>query len=324
MLSDSTWEAIRLWLVTTGLRLFLILVLAWIASRILSFGIKRFRKEMSERHPGGEVAKRLDTLTGIMRAAGLVLIFTVAGMVVLSQLGVKLGPMIAAAGVGGLAIGFGAQSLVRDIISGFFILVEDQVRVGDIASINGQGGQVEAVTLRHIRLRDVSGNVHFFPNGGINTVANMTKGFSRYLADVGVAYRENPDEVMEIMRRVVDEMRQEEPWNEDILEPLEVWGVDKFADSAVVIRARIITKPIRQWAAGREFNRRLKKAFDEAGVEIPFPHRTVYWGEGKGGDPAVLHIQQRNGAGRSNGGEASKGGGEGQETGDGARGSKGD
>ena len=288
---ESNWEAMRLWLVTTGLRIALVLVLSWIATRVLAFGIRRFQAGIRERHDG-EAVKRTDTLSSVLRGVGLVTILVTSGMVILSQLGVKLGPIIAAAGIGGLAIGFGAQSLVRDVISGFFILFEDQVRVGDVVSIDGQGGLVEAVTLRHIRLRDLSGTVHYFPNGSISRVSNMTKEFSYYLVDMGVAYKEDLDEVAALMARVLDEMRGESPWREDILEPLEVLGVERFDDSAVVVRARIKTHPLKQWSAGREFNGRIKKAFDAAGIEIPFPHRTVYWGESKRGDPATLHIDK--------------------------------
>jgi small conductance mechanosensitive channel len=290
---EINWEPIRDWLMSTGLRVLIVLILTWVATGLLRIGIRRISDGYKKGHPDTESTKRIDTLAAILRTGGLVVIFAVAGMVILSQIGVSLGPVLAAAGIGGLAIGFGAQNLVRDVISGFFILLEDQVRVGDVVQLNGQGGFVEAVTLRYIRLRDLTGTVHYFPNGTISSVANMTKEFSFYLIEMGVAYREDPDEVMEVMMRVVEGMRSEAPWSEDILQPLEVLGVDKFADSAVVIKARIKTRTLRQWATGREFNRRIKKAFDEADIEIPFPHRTVYWGMGKKDDPSVLHVAQR-------------------------------
>ncbi len=277
----AQWETVRLWLVTTGLRVVLVLALAWIAARAVKIGTRRIRDHVQQRHADLETSKRADTLAGIVHAGGLIVIAVVTGLVVLSLLGVNLGPILAMAGIGGLAVGFGAQNLVRDVISGFFILLEDQVRVGDVVQLNGQGGLVEAVTLRHIRLRDLSGTVHYFPNGTIDRVANMTKQFSFYLVDMGVAYRSDPDEVMEVMRRVLEEMRGEEPWRESITEPLEVLGVDRFADSAIVVRARIKTIPLKQWAVGREYNRRLKKAFDAAGIEIPFPQRVVTFA-GKG------------------------------------------
>lgn len=285
-----TWMAIRAWLVTNGLKILLVVLLTWVAVQVLRFGVRHFRGRYETRHPDAESAKRVATLARILHGGGLVVLFLVAGMTILSQLGFKMGPVIATAGIGGLAIGFGAQNLVRDVISGFFILLEDQVRVGDVVQLNGQGGLVEAVTLRHIRLRDLSGTVHYFPNGTIDRVSNMTKEYSYHVCDMGVAYREDVNEVSEVMRRVVDEMRAEEPWSRDILEPLDVLGLDKFADSALVIRVRIKTVALRQWATGREFNRRVKMAFDAAGIEIPFPHRTVYWGQAKDGTPARLHL----------------------------------
>lgn len=290
MLSEAAWESVRSWLLSTGLQILLVVVLAWVVTRLLKVGINRFRDIQRKLDPAPDVSKRVDTLTRILYRTAVVIIVIVAALVVLSHLRIKLGPVIAAAGIGGLAIGFGAQSLVKDVISGFFILLEDQVRVGDVIQIDGQGGVVETVTLRYVKLRDLSGTVHYIPNGSIGKISNMTRDFSYYLIDMGVAYREDADEVMGIMKRTVEEMRAEEPWNGDILEPLDVLGVDKFADSAVVIRARIKTRPIRQWAAGREFNRRIKMAFDSAGIEIPFPHRTVYWGEHKDGTPAMLHL----------------------------------
>jgi small conductance mechanosensitive channel len=195
----------------------------------------------------------------------------------------------------GLAVGFGAQTLVKDVINGLFILLQDLISVGDVAVFGDKGGLVEAVGLRTVTLRDLAGNVHVIPNSSIETVTNMTKGYSRYVFDVGVAYRENVDEVMEVLRELGEEMQNDPTYKEDILEPLEILGVDSFADSAVIIKARITTKPIRQWAVGREFNRRMKKAFDERGIEIPFPHHTIYMGEPKEAlAPALqVHLEER-------------------------------
>jgi moderate conductance mechanosensitive channel len=286
------WPMIETWLVTTGLRVLLMLLLTWGLWWLLRISTGRLKGRLLAKKSDPEAERRVTTLTTILRGAGGFVLLVTAGMVIISQLGVKLGPMVAAAGIGGLAIGFGAQNLVRDVISGFFILLEDQVRVGDVVQLNGQGGLVEDITLRHIRLRDLAGTVHYFPNGSIDRVANMTKQFSFYLIDFGVAYREDTDEVFGVMRTVVDQMRAEEPGSVDILEPLEILGVDRFADSAVILRARIKTRPLRQWATGREFNRRLKKALNAADIEIPYPHQTIYWGEHKGGQPAKLHVVQ--------------------------------
>jgi len=215
----------------------------------------------------------------------------VGGVLVLNQSGVNVTPILAGAGIVGLAVGFGAQSLVKDFINGLFLLFEDSVAVGDVVIINGTGGLVEAVTLRTIKMRDLAGNVHVVPNGSVNMITNMTKEYSRYVFDVGVAYRENVDEVMAILKEIGESMQNDPEYKDDILEPLEILGVDKFDDSAVVIKARIATKPIKQWKVGREFNRRMKKIFDERGIEIPFPHRTMYWGEPKTGQAPPLAIQ---------------------------------
>ncbi len=226
----------------------------------------------------------------------LLTIIVVAVLMVLKELGVDIGPVLAAAGVVGIAVGFGAQQLVKDIINGFFILLDDQIRVGDVVQIADKGGLVENVNLRMITLRDLAGNVHFVRNGEITVVTNMTKEYSRYVFDIGVAYRENVDEVIEVIKLVDETLRNDMAYKYDILEPIEILGLDKFGDSAIIIKARTKTKPIRQWAVGREFNRRLKMKFDELNIEIPFPHTTLYMGQDKDGSapPMNLLIKQEN------------------------------
>jgi small conductance mechanosensitive channel len=231
------------------------------------------------------------TLVPLIHWAVNVASIFVGGVIVLSQLGVNITPILAGAGIVGLAVGFGAQSLVKDVINGLFLLFEDSVAVGDVVIINGTGGLVEAVTLRTIKMRDLAGNVHVIPNGSVDMVTNMTKGYSRYVFDVGVAYREDVDEVMAILKEIGESLQNDPEYKDDILEPLEILGVDKFDDSAVVIKARFTTKPIKQWRIGREFNRRMKRIFDERNIEIPFPHRTVYWGEAKTGQPQPVIVQ---------------------------------
>jgi small conductance mechanosensitive channel len=197
----------------------------------------------------------------------------------LTLVGLDVRPVLAGAGILGLAIGFGAQNLIRDLISGFFIILEDHIRLGDVAIINGTGGLVESITFRTISLRDFSGVVHIFPNGAITTLSNMTKEWSAFVLDMGVAYKEDTDRAAEVMRGVGDDLRNDPLFADKFAAPIEIIGVDNFADSSVVIRIRIKTKPLEQWTVGREYRRRLKKAFDAAGIEIPFPHRTVYMGE---------------------------------------------
>ena len=274
-------------LLSTGaaaLRIGLILIAGYVGARLLRLGLGRLESalitagERTEAVPGA-ARKRVTTLVGLLRTIAVVGLWAVVVIITLEQTGLNITPILAGAGIIGLAVGFGAQNLVRDLISGFFMVMEDQVRVGDVAIVNGTGGLVEAISFRTIVLRDLSGVVHIFPNGTINTLSNMTKVWSGYVMDVGVAYKEDTDHVVEVMRRVGDELRQDPDLGPKILEPIEIFGVDDFADSAVVIKARLKTHPIQQWGVGREYRRRLKKAFDAEGIEIPFPHRSIYVGE---------------------------------------------
>jgi moderate conductance mechanosensitive channel len=226
-----------------------------------------------------ESAKRVRTLTGIIRGVAHITLWAVFIMVILRKINVDIAPILASAGIVGLAVGFGAQELVRDFISGFFILMEDQVRTGDVAIINGTGGLVEKIELRTITLRDQSGSVHVFQNGKINTLTNMTKEWSAIVLNVGVAYKENIAQVMNVMKSVADSMQEDEEFKDLIIEPIEIMGLEEFTDSAIVIRARIKTKPIKQWFVGRAYRLRLKEKFDDLGIEIPFPQTVVHWGD---------------------------------------------
>jgi len=286
---DKIIPAILEWLATSGLRILLILVVMLIAmrvARVLSNRIFNFISGKSD----PETKKRADTLNSVVRYALVVTIFGIAFVMVLGEFGVEIGPVLAAAGVVGLAVGFGAQSLVKDIINGFMILLDDQIRVGDVVSLDGDGGLVEKVNLRYIQLRNLSGNVIFIRCGNINRITNMTKEFAFALFDIGVAYRENVDDVIEVIKEVAEKLQKDSSLSSDILEPMEVLGVDKFSDSSVVIKARIKTKPIRQWAVMREYNRRLKLRFDELNIEIPFPHVTVWAGVDKEGSAPPIRI----------------------------------
>lgn len=278
------------WLSASGLRVVVISIVMIIALAILKRAMDRFRKLYEGTLPTEVQVKRVDTITHVIRDVTRVVILAVGSMMILSEIGVDLKPILAAAGLGGLAIGFGAQSLVKDMISGFFILLEDSIQVGDVVEIAGVSGLVEEVKLRTITLRDLSGNVHIVPNGVIDKVKNMTKVYAFYVFNVGVAYRENVDEVMVVLHEIAEELRGDLQFKDDILEPLEMLGVDQFADSAVIIKCRIKTKPIKQWRVGREMNRRIKKTFDAKGIEIPFPHQTIYWGEPKQGTPPPVYV----------------------------------
>jgi small conductance mechanosensitive channel len=262
----------------------LIVFLGAVAVRLILRSLSRLTSiltkagEATESVPGG-AQKRAETLTGLLRTVAVTVIWAVVAVLSLAQVGLDVTPILAGAGIIGLAVGFGAQNLVRDLISGFFIILEDQVRLGDVAIINGTGGLVEAITFRTITLRDFSQVVHVFPNGTITTLSNMTKGWSAFVLDMGVAYKEDTDRVAEVMRQVGEDLRQDPQFREKMLEPLEVIGVDNFADSGVILRVRIKTKPIEQWTVGREYRRRLKKAFDAHKIEIPFPRHSLYMGE---------------------------------------------
>ncbi len=278
------------WLLKSGIHILFILIFALIALKVSKILSKRLVHLVVRQKEDVEFQKRTQTLVSIVWHAASLGILLIAAMMVLKEFGVEIGPMLAAAGIVGLAVGFGAQSLVKDVISGFFILLEDQIRVGDVVQIAGKGGLVEKISLKTTILRDLSGNVHYVPNGQIDVVTNMTKEFSRYVFDIGVAYREDVDEVMEVIKEVDEELRNDPAFKDDILEPIEIMGLDQFANSAVIIKARTTTKPIQQWRVGREFNRRLKKKFDERKIEIPFPHITLYMGQDKKGQSPPLRI----------------------------------
>jgi len=274
--SVAIWEA--------SLRLVLIGVVAYLGIRAVRFGLHKleiFLLTMREDADKDRIAaeKRVKTLIGLLKTISLTLVWVVAVVMSLDQIGLDITPILASAGIAGLAVGFGAQNLVRDVINGFFMILENQVRVGDVAIVNGTGGLVEAISFRTITLRDQSGTVHIFPNGTVTTLANMTKDWSAYVLDIGVAYKEDTDRVSTVMREVAKELQEDPEIGPKILEPIEILGVDKFGESEVVIKARLKTIPIQQWTVGREYRRRLKKAFDEKGIEIPFPHRTLYMGE---------------------------------------------
>jgi len=279
------------WIISSGPKIVVILVLMFIgvklsgvvAGRIFAF-IGR-RRKMDE-----EYKKRADTLSAVIAYLISATVIVVAALMVLAELDIQIGPVLAAAGVVGLAVGFGAQHLVQDVISGFFILVDDEIRVGDVVQIAEKSGLVERLNLRMVVLRDLSGNVHYVRNGKIDIVTNMTKDYSRYVFDIGVAYREEVDEVIEVIKQVDEELRSDPAFGPDILEPIEILGLDQFAESAVIIKARTKTKPIKQWRVAREFNRRLKKRFDEKNIEIPFPHVTLYIGQDKTGHAAPLSV----------------------------------
>ncbi len=274
----------------SAVNVLIILVATAVALALVNRGVRRFRAYMEARIRNPEESKRVGTLCRVFRYSGSVVISIVAVMLVLNELGISIAPILATAGVAGIAVGFGAQSLVKDYFAGLFLLLEDQIRQGDVVQVAGIGGLVEEVTLRYVRLRDFEGHVHFVPNGEIKTVTNRTRDYAQALIEIGVAYREDTDEAFAVMRDVGRGMRADPEWSERILDELETVGVERWADSAVILRCRLKVVGIEQWNVRREYLRRLKKAFDARGIEIPFPHLTVYPGQAKDGGAPPLRV----------------------------------
>lgn len=297
-MNDNLFETATRWWISLGgaattlLRVSIIIVAAWLLIAVLQRTIRTLRERIASRMDDRESTKRAETLGRVFRYLATVVVSLIAGMLVLAEVGVSVAPILGAAGVVGLAVGFGAQSLVKDFFTGFFILLENQIRQGDVVKIGDHAGSVEVVTLRYVQLRDYDGNVHYVPNGHISTVINMTRGFSNAVMDIGVAYRENVDEVMAVMRSVASELQGDPDFQLKIMAELEIAGVESLADSAVIIRCRFRTLPLEQWSVKREYLRRLKAAFDAQGIEIPYPHITVYAGQDRQGKAPAFPLQQ--------------------------------
>ena len=228
--------------------------------------------------PAGEIEKREVTLSAIIIGAVRVLVSLIVLFMILSGIGISVTPVLAAAGVVGIAVGFGAQSLVKDVLAGLFIILEDQYRVGDVVNVAGKGGVVEDINLRRTVIRDLEFVVHVVPNGSIDVVSNLTKEKSRMVIDIPVAYKEDLERCIEALNAIGEEMQQDDLWGSIITAKITVLRVNNFADSAIDIRCLGQTLPIRQWEVAGEFRKRVKRRFDELGIEIPFPHQTVYWG----------------------------------------------
>ncbi|MBT3359984.1 MAG: mechanosensitive ion channel [Rhodospirillales bacterium] len=275
----------------SGFSIGFVVVAALILWEGVSTAIERY---LSRTDPDGNVIERgarARTLLPLLRNVIMVVLLVVVTLIVLAEIGINIGPLLAGAGVIGLAVGFGSQKMVQDIITGAFILFEDTISVGDVVTAGGLTGVVERLSIRSIRLRDLSGNVHTIPFSSVDTVTNMTKVFSMAVIEAGVAYRENVDDVIAELEKLGAEMCEDAVWGPLILEPLDVLGVDALADSAVVIKARFKTVPMKQWTVRREFNRRMKNRFDELGIEIPFPHQTLYFGVDKDGSAPPVFVQ---------------------------------
>ncbi len=277
--ADIDWDrwAETAW--TSGARILVIVVIIYIALRILERivnpAVCAAVTAQMEDQPEVEIDKRVDTLSNVIYRTAWVVAMLIGLLTILPEFGINTNALIASAGLIGIAVGFGAQSLVKDIISGIFILLENQFSEGDVINIAGVGGVVEDVNLRRTRLRDLSGVVHSIPNGEITVASNLTRSWSRVNLIIGVSYGDDVDHVFEVINRIGQEMAQDPQWKDDIIEAPKALGVEDFGDSSVDIRILGDTQPIRQWDVMRELRRRLKRAFDAEGIEIPFPHRTL-------------------------------------------------
>lgn len=265
----AKFDLLFLWFATSGVRVVLVLLGTFVLLRLVRTATGRFSTTLSGLTLSLERQKRALTLSNLVRVVANTVLVSVASMLILSEVGINLAPIIAAAGIGGLAIGFGAQNLVRDVITGFFILLEDQVRVGDVVKVGDKGGLVENISLRVLTLRDFDGSVHLIPHGTIQAVTNMTKDFSYAVLDFSVAYREDVDEVMALLKEVGAGLHRAPTFAADILEDLEVVGVEELTSAQVTIKMRIKTVPMKQWRVGRELRRRIKKAFDARANHAP-------------------------------------------------------
>lgn len=273
-------------------RVTVILVLAWVLLGVSRKLIRLFRNYMRMRIGSAEEGRRIETLARVFRYIATIIILLVAGMLALSEIGISIAPILGAAGVVGVAVGFGAQSLIKDFFNGFFMLLENQIRQGDAVEVCGKVGVVEDITLRYVRLRDNEGNVHYVPNGQITTVTNKSREYAYSLIDIGVAYREDLDEVYAVIREAGAALRADPDVGPKILNDVDIQGVQSWDDSAVIVRCRIKTVALEQWAVRRVFLERLKKAFDQHGIEIPYPHLTIYAGQDKQGKAPALRIRQ--------------------------------
>ena len=278
-------QTISTWIFASGLRVILIFILAYALIRTIGLVVSRFEHGLSVGTglDALERAKRARTLGSVITKVTTALIVGIAVLMVLRELHLDIAPVLTGAGIVGLAVGFGAQTLVRDIISGFFLILEDQVRVGDVAMINGVAGLVEGLNLRTIVLRDGEGAVHVFPNGSINTLANRSKDFSYYVIDIPLAHKQDPDRAAATLRRIGAEMQEDAAFGSFILEPIEVLGVDAFTQTSVTMKARIKTVPLKQWDVGRELRRRIVKAFDQEEIVMVSPERLITLAQGTKG-----------------------------------------
>jgi len=300
MFSAQSWEEWKPILFEHGasatlavVHIIVIVVVGLICVRALRRVISKLEVILTRHHDTDDfqarqaTERRVRTLTGLLRTVSTIGVWAMVIVSVLNEMGINIGPILAGVGIAGLAVGFGAQNLVRDVISGFFMILENQVRLGDVAVVNGTSGLVESISFRTIVLRDAEGTVHVYPHGSVTTLANRTMYWSAYVLDVPVAYGEDIDHATNVMKQVAEELSADPEFSGKIIAPIEIFGVDSFGPSEVLIKARLKTLPAEQWKVGREYRRRLKYAFDREQIEIPFPQRRVHV-TSDGGLPAAI------------------------------------
>jgi len=256
------------------INIFIIIFVGFFGWKAISTIIKK-KIDTIESSKDEAQSQRINTLVRILKNFASIAILIVVLMLILSELGIEIGPLIAAAGVVGLAVGFGAQTLVKDIITGLFIVFEGQITIGDVVEVAGHSGRVEAITIRTVRLRDINGHLHVIPFSEVTTVKNITQDQDYHSFEIGVSYNEDIDHVIDTLERVGNQMQKDKDFKSKINGEIEVFGLDKFDDSAIIIKGRIPTVHKQQWVVKREFNRRVKLAFDKSGIEIPFPQTTI-------------------------------------------------
>ncbi len=308
------------WLATVPLRVALIFLVAWVVNRVVRKSIGRFVRSMTDGEESEarkrlrkytprtlqptagvqplRAASRAQTIGLVLKSTASIVIYAIAVITALAEVGINLAPLIAGAGIVGVALGFGAQSLVKDFLSGLFMLAEDQYGVGDVIDVGEATGTVEVVNLRTTKLRAVDGTVWHVPNGEIRRVGNMSQQWARALLDVEVAYSTDLGKAEQVVKEVADQLWHEDTWRTDILEEPEIWGIEALGANGIAIRLVIKTQPGRQWAVSRELNRRIKDRFDAEGIEIPFPQQ-VMWVRNEGAaDPAAPEVGPPGGAPR--------------------------
>ena len=258
-----------------GLRVVLIVALAWFILRVLERLLRRLLVRMPWRRRDAESEQRAETLVRVIRYIAAAAVVVVAVLLVLGELGVAITPLLATAGVAGVALGFGAQTLVKDFLNGFFLLLEDQIRQGDVVEVAGKGGLVEEVTLRYVRLRDYEGVVHFVPAGSITTVSNRSRGYAYAVVDLHLDYRVDADVIFGLLREEARAMREDPMFGPRILEDLEIAGVDALDDARITVKCRVKVRSLEQWGVRREFLRRLKLRFEAECIDIPLPQFAI-------------------------------------------------